>query len=1368
MISFVFLFLFHRNIAYASGSMDSSNSSISPGVVKEHGVSFRRTGWLFYLVDENGNDVTAPELVTTTALGIYDSYDANLLSKGNYEFGLYTRNGREWNTSKAIFVAPWNFGPFDDDQNGKGAELKEWLLNDDPNGHKAAANFILKSWDQKLAEKWENKEVFLVFEAVAWHGISKWNNEKGASEYIGKYWLGTTRMLGYYQEYINPINVFPKEPLVNLRGDSYRREFTNCVYQNCIKLENKPEVVKMGFDVNLRVGTKAHTSTTSGLFYNKEFSDAKTGYGIGIVWNDVPIIKTYDPPNGSPGNPENPEPNKTGTKNIVKSYYTEVKDKDTGLVTKYIDDGTYYVENCTQNIQILNEPEYKIVEWKISTTLDTGIKSTDGTNITWNPPETISRNGTEEQTVTLTETEKVVYVLLKKEEEGTGIHTYDDPHSPGKPQDPEPDKKGDCNIVKSYYTVKKEGEEIKGYTNDGTYFVKNCTNHIYIDDEPKYKVVGWKISTNLDTGIQSTDGTTITWNPPTEVSRTGEHSDEVSLTGTEKVVYVLLEKVEDSAIHTYDEEEGSPGKPENPIPDKTGTCFIVKGYYTKRMKDGAVSEYKDDGTYYVLDCTGHIVIDQEPEYRIVEWKVSTALNTGVKSTNGVYLTWNPPGMISRDGSGEAEVSLTGTEKVVYVLLEKEEEEIDIPATGDYNYNITESSITRRIWFSDPDNRLSMPKIAQYTFVWFAPAHIYECIGHDCGGCTCDGHEDYDEEDGWYTWYCGGKHFCPLHYCSGWKWKDQYLLLSLDNTLKDNYPDILATKGGWRNESEVGGISKHYYRNDAVFKRASVEEQVYKDKAWDFVGVIMRGADKLTLAEWKNEEVYPAANSDLRDVSSSGFHVGNQVNGTRKIVDYMETFSGYMANDSGANTTTTYGSSIDAPIANEQCGDNVRTVVLTNPLDMGSIKVLVETYSGTATGGVADSSCDSSEMMTLPLSGFNVSSGRMVASGGEVEFNPYIQMKYDTLSSTNKNAYVLGVYKRKIIPNDYAEISWNKKSSPNLTLVSSQWSTHAQAVKDVATWNSGDGTNAVLPGGATLMLGIKKADRQQLQITTWQTIMKSGEAGRVQAEYTGSITGLEESEAITNHRLFVESVKRGLENTNVQQYVEKNPSSSDAFHGIKVDPGVNISSLGTGASEASEDTKYYFRKDGEGSDAAQGDIDVNEGGTITEYYTFRSDTKGNIWMNGEVILSKTQDESSLTGMAKVIDERTYIVRKLVKAIERDTGSDGTNTWTDSKWYNEAFDGIQVIVQKTLLTTGYIEPTERTQVLDPKLTPKSTGQSSLFSEYFLSQFKTREYSDEYNEKYVMGEFKGDKVLMNELEQFYWSRRFWIPNVTTQDLH
>ena len=131
----------------------------------------------------------------------------------------------------------------------------------------------------------------------------------------------------------------------------------------------------------------------------------------------------------------------------------------------------------------------------------------------------------------------------------------------------------------------------------------------------------------------------------------------------------------------------------------------------------------------------------------------------------------------------------------------------------------------------------------------------------------------------------------------------------------------------------------------------------------------------------------------------------------------------------------------------------------------------------------------------------------------------------------------------------------------------------------------------------------------------------------------------------------------------------------------------------------------------------------------------------------------------------------MVDKLRAAVEQGTGNDASGrSKTGTTWYNEAFDGITVYVQTTELSVGYIDPPQRSTVLDPKLTQTQTSHSDMFNEdkYNMSQYRTKEYSDAYYVTDVVGTFKGTEVYMKEMSQLFFSRKFFIPNATVDDLH
>ena len=80
-------------------------------------------------------------------------------------------------------------------------------------------------------------------------------------------------------------------------------------------------------------------------------------------------------------------------------------------------------------------------------------------------------------------------------------------------------------------------------------------------------------------------------------------------------VAMLIIHCKSDAIHTYWEPHGSPGNPEPRIPNKTGTCNIVKGYYKENLTTGVKQSI---GVYYELGVTSNIIVSGEPTFELVE------------------------------------------------------------------------------------------------------------------------------------------------------------------------------------------------------------------------------------------------------------------------------------------------------------------------------------------------------------------------------------------------------------------------------------------------------------------------------------------------------------------------------------------------------------------------------------------------------------------------------------------------------------------------------------------------------------------------------------------------------------------------------
>lgn len=747
-------------------------------------------------------------------------------------------------------------------------------------------------------------------------------------------------------------------------------------------------------------------------------------------------------------------------------------------------------------------------------------------------------------------------------------------------------------------------------------------------------------------------------------------------------------------------------------PDESeGKMTIVKNYRTE-IKEG---EYTEDGCFTKSLSAANILIEDEQTYTVKGWKISNT--TGTPSSPDWEST--VPGSISEQGKAPQTVTIKKPSTCLYVLLERteiEEEELEA------DYKLTESEITRVISLKKTDNEI--PILEDYIFNW-GYHDLKKCGGHYReGSCDEDCEEDCTDDHGW-TEYCN----FTLDNVD-WKFK-------LLNEQREAFPLNLAFNDYWVD-----------YTNEELRERTTLNDGIEEVPEREYKAVIHRGSDSLSIAQWKNEN--PAIDS------LETFNTVNQKEPTRKKADYTEDINiSWVDNIEEEDLITTAKGSFNCRAEDE--------AALENPLAV-DISILYETYSGLKNGGKLNTDISDNEILTIGTAGNKIVSGRMVESGLEFSYHPYIKMQYSTMDSegsvTDKQEiFILGEYLRSMKLNDYAEIEWYKSGEPNLTLISPQWSTHAQAVKDV-------GEDNLLPGGAQMMLGIKKEDRQTVTVRTYQCILE-GE-GRTQVEETWKpVEGYTQETAARYHEAYVNSIIMGLENLSVEQWQNRD-YNADPFKGIKVYNEADISSLrNTEDGIASKEDKYYFKNERGGS--SSGCLDVYERGTNTEVYTFSSDTSGNILMNGSVILTKDQGVESLSGTALAINSRTYVVTKLVDSIERNTGNDGKAEWvSDGHWYNEAYDGISVVVSTTALTTGYNDPAERTSILDPKLNTRGKGQNTLFNSYMVGQFKMRDFSGAYGSINVLGTFKGMPVLMKDMDRLYYTKKFYLSNISVQDLH
>ena len=800
---------------------------------------------------------------------------------------------------------------------------------------------------------------------------------------------------------------------------------------------------------------------------------------------------------------------------------------------------------------------------------------------------------------------------------------------------------------------------------------------------------------------------------------------------------------EPDAINTYAKEAGSPGPAEDPKnnPTKVGTKNIVKGYYTLNEDTG---EKTSDGVYIRKEVSRYINIMDEPEYKVVQWDVSMDEPTRPDPTN-----WKVPSKAWEDGTGPATIELPIYTETLYVLLEKVEAE---EKESQDDWILEESEITKSVETGD--------KLANETINIKFP-QLNWCDGHE----EDPGHsEDCAKEvvDGKEVTTCTSSHKFTS-YCSSWALADKTIKLITKNTNEDNLTTsrhVLAKDSNFETKHE---------KDPASDNRSSAGEESKDTKGYNYKFVIHRlNKDKLSLL---NYEPSPDDISKIKTLGSqySIQTLDSKTRLTRKTEEYMEKLKLILEIDFSKSAD------LSTRAKAEKCDIDKDVNTANNKIEYEG-DVTIKTYSGVAKE--PDGYINNAKISSYNAVG--VTSGRMVQSGGSVTFNPFIKMTYQTLGGPKQEVYVISEWVRQIIPNDYAEISWNLRPG-NLRLTSNQWSTHADAMR--LKNEIGADVNSMLPGGAVYSLDMKNSDGrgvnpQIITLKTYQTIVE-GKA-RQYSNLKGDSSTMTDAVAKEEHKAFVESAAGMLDGTLVEMWVNPNTGASAAWAsgGIKVGPGANITALHNGSTTASTDTKYYLSPDADNREnAARSDLDVKVTDSNPIYHRVWSDTSGNIRYasgsslsavlgapieGGTVILTKGQDASALGGAVKAVDNRTGFVTKYVAAVERNTGNDSTAAWApDGKWYNEAYYGIVVVEQTSQIEVKFYATDMRTTVMDPKLIPQITKKNEPMKA-FMFQYKTALPSDA-----AISTFKGKAVYMRNADLLFQSQKCYIISQTVQDL-
>ena len=814
-----------------------------------------------------------------------------------------------------------------------------------------------------------------------------------------------------------------------------------------------------------------------------------------------------------------------------------------------------------------------------------------------------------------------------------------------------------------------------------------------------------------------------------------------------------------SSTSTYDETLGR-----NPGPAPDDSAQLTDEQKNDTSEYGNIVKFYEDGSGDDLIRTSYtrtktpreIKIESEPEYVIKDWYTSSTFRSA--SGDKEYASYKSSMSNNQTGTQPKKITLGDGETTLYVLL------VRSAVSANSDYTIHESEIAKPI-NTDMDT-IKVPvalhsledeceghcrhiedncNSCDYDYSDCSHDDCDDCLGYDANGNSLGcGHNSHNESCKDYFCShkrdnCTGKSGCIV-YCgdnNGWNLTDSSLSFKFKNIKLSNYPNIIASASGYTAKS-VPTIN---------MTRVDTKEDFMDVDGFEFEFIAYRGSDNLNYAKYKN------------DISNFGFTNANtKLNKTRRSTDYSEQIIVDLKDNGSELITKSKG--------RYGCTDEDEAST-PSPFLNYNINITVETYSGSERS--IDRSINMNPKLTIGTSGTTRRMGRMISTDTLIKFNPYIQMTYAGYSGSKTNVAVLSEYNRGILPNDYAEIGWVLVDE-NLLIQSQMWATDSMFTNpaDTEEWT---GLNQVLKGGATLQL--KDKNKQQVVVATYQTIVEGDARG------ISTITGpyqLTRAEAETYHDEFVDKAIQTFDNAELIQYVSTVIDGTPAFEvGIPVGRGGDIRDLNNGSTTSSTESKYYLEKDvNDTTNVQRNDLDVAKKSTEKASYRFYSNVKGEIWMektdySGNVsnvrLLTKNQTVLDLTNDdAKNINAKTYAVTKLLAAIERNTGNDATADWvSDGHWYNEAYAGITVYMQKTTLEVGLsvgINPL-RTMVLDPKLIPQVTSKSEQGTTAFSSAFKTN-----LSENTPIAQFKGNDIFMMEPDLLFNTRNIYITNMTVDD--
>ena len=328
--------------------------------------------------------------------------------------------------------------------------------------------------------------------------------------------------------------------------------------------------------------------------------------------------------------------------------------------------------------------------------------------------------------------------------------------------------------------------------------------------------------------------------------------------------------------------------------------------------DGTViTEAKDYHSYKQEGTTNYIVIDTESDYVLEGWKASST-NRELNIKDNFY---SISATQSGDSAEEIEIDVDNGVKYVYLLFKKTE--VNPNPSQPYDFQLQQSQITKRVTFLDGTGPANTSSLFTHNFTWTAPAPTQtSCTSHGGNGHHLNCSKEPREASGtpgtpgYDAGSSGVRHShsnsCYDTPCTSFTWTDNTTSLGITLDTSTINKAVVSKNNSitYNQPPAVNTITtSNKYNKDNTSTRSGTSQNTQSISNFNYITVLFRGQDHLTLADWKNGGAISYLTSLAYD-SAYNFKSANTPQGTRKSgTEYNETFATRFINRSPDMSTT---------------------------------------------------------------------------------------------------------------------------------------------------------------------------------------------------------------------------------------------------------------------------------------------------------------------------------------------------------------------------------------------------------------------------------------------------------------------------------